>query len=41
MALKNSVDDYTSEFLTLFSRKDLQLGLIGVSNVINAFERYN
>lgn len=41
MALKSSVDDYTSEFLSLFSRKDLHLGLIGVSNVINAFGRYN
>jgi Cdc6-like AAA superfamily ATPase len=41
VALNSYVDDYSSEFLTLFSKKELNLGLIGVSNTIDALEKYN
>lgn len=35
------VDDYSCEFLTLFTKKELNLGLIGVSNTIDALEKFN
>lgn len=40
-ALSGFQNDYTYEFLSLFSRKELNLSLIGVSNSIDALERYS